>query len=123
MGTIALLSFVYVYNSTGDVVLARSVTFITIGLNSLVYVFAVREPKKPFWKNHIFSNKYLIGAVFAGMALQFLPFSSGVSRQFFGLNALTVYHWLVALGFSISVFLSIELFKKVVNKNNTVISK
>ncbi len=123
VGTIALLSFVYVYSSTGDVVLARSVTFITIGLNSLVYVFAVREPKKPFWKNHIFSNKYLIGAVFAGMALQFLPFSSGVSRQFFGLNALTVYHWLVALGFSISVFLSIELFKKVVNKNNTVISK
>lgn len=123
VGTIALLSFVYVYNSTGDVVLARSVTFITIGLNSLVYVFAVREPKKPFWKNHIFSNKYLIGAVFAGMVLQFLPFSSGVSRQFFGLNALTVYHWLVALGFSISVFLSIELFKKVVNKNNTVISK
>ena len=123
VGTIALLSFVYVYNSTGDVVLARSVTFITIGLNSLVYVFAVREPKKPFWKNRIFSNKYLIGAVFAGMALQFLPFSSDVSRQFFGLNALTVYHWLVALGFSISVFLSIELFKKVVNKNNTVISK
>jgi len=123
VGTIALLSFVYVYNSTGDVVLARSVTFITIGLNSLVYVFAVRESKKPFWKNHIFSNKYLIGAVFAGMALQFLPFSNGVSRQFFGLNALTVYHWLVALGFSISVFLSIELFKKVVNKNNTVISK
>ena len=120
VGLIALSSFIYIYNSTGDVILARSVTFITIGLNSLVYVFAVKDPKKPFWKNHLFNNKYLIMAVFAGLAFQFLPFSTAASRQFFGLSALTVNHWLVAFGFSISVFFSIELFKKVVNRSKPI---
>ncbi|KKS25926.1 MAG: Cation transport ATPase, HAD family [candidate division WWE3 bacterium GW2011_GWC1_42_102] len=120
VGLIALSSFIYIYNSTGDVILARSVTFITIGLNSLVYVFAVKDPKKPFWKNHLFNNKYLIMAVFAGLALQFLPFSTAASRQFFVLSALTVNYWLVAFGFSISVFFSIELFKKVVNRSKPI---
>ena len=115
VGIIALGSYLYIYISTGDFVLARSVTFITIGLNSLVYVFSVREPKHPFWKNHLFNNKFLVLAVLAGFVLQFLPFSTEVSRKFFGLSQLSLNNWLVALGFSVFVFISIEVFKKISN--------
>lgn len=116
VGLIALGSFVYIYNSTGDVVLARSFTFITIGLNSLIYVFAVREPKKPFWNNHMFNNKYLVAAVIGGLALQFLPFSTAASRHFFGLSELGIKHWMLALNFSLIMFFVIEVFKKVTNR-------
>ncbi len=115
-GLIALFSFIYTYNKTGDVVLARSVTFITIGLNSLVYVFSVREPKEPFWKHYLFNNKYLVMAVLAGAALQFLPFSTGASRQFFGLGELGIKHWMFALNFSLIMFFVIEVFKMVTNR-------
>jgi len=110
-GLIALSSFIYIYNKTGDVILARSVTFITIGLNSLVYVFSVREPKNPFWKNHLFKNKYLVLAVLVGFGLQILPFVTDASRQFFGLSKLNLSHWLIAFSLSIIMFLLIELFK------------
>jgi P-type Ca2+ transporter type 2C len=112
-GFIALFSFVYTYNKTGDLMLARSVTFITIGLNSLIYVFAVREPKKSFMKHYLFSNKYLIGSVLFGIVLQFIPFSTSASRQFFELSELTIGHWLWALGFSIVMFLTIEIIKEI----------
>ncbi|KKS31695.1 hypothetical protein A2380_03745 [candidate division WWE3 bacterium RIFOXYB1_FULL_43_24] len=120
VGLIALGSFVYIYNSTGDLVLARSFTFITIGLNSLIYVFAIREPKKPFWKNHLFNNKYLLAAVIGGLALQYLPFSTAVSRQFFEISALSVNHWLIAFSFSLLVFFAVEIFKMVVNHSKSI---
>ncbi|KKS07851.1 hypothetical protein A3K01_03840 [candidate division WWE3 bacterium RIFOXYD1_FULL_43_17] len=116
VGVIALGSYLYIYFTTWDVELARSVTFITIGLNSLVYVFSVREPKHPFWKNNVFNNKYLVMAVLAGISLQLLPFTTDISRQFFGLSQILPEHLLVAFGFSLVVFLIIEVFKRIVNK-------
>ncbi len=110
-GLIALFSFIITYNKTGDVVLARSVTFITIGLNSLIYVFSIREPKNPFWKDNLFKNQYLVLAVFAGLFLQALPFVTNTTRQFFGLSKLHLNHWLLAFALSIFMFLLIEVFK------------
>lgn len=118
-GFIALFSFIYTYNRTGDLMLARSVTFITIGLNSLIYVFAVREPKKSFRKHYLFSNKYLILAVVFGMILQFIPFATDASRQFFGLSNLNISHWLVAIGFSLVLFFTVEIVKEILNRKKT----
>lgn len=110
-GLIALSSFVIIYKTTGDIILARSVAFITLGLNSLVYVFSVRALMTPFWKNHLFENKWLIIAVLAGLGLQILPFTTPAFRQFFGLSHLSLSYWLIAMGLSILMFFVIEAFK------------
>jgi Ca2+-transporting ATPase len=110
-GLIALGSFVVVYKASGDIMLARSVAFLTLGLNSLAYVFSVRALMVPFWKNHLFENKWLIVAVIAGFGLQALPFMSPVLRQFFELSSLSVNYWLIAVGMSVTMFFVIELFK------------
>lgn len=110
-GLIALSSFVVVYKMTNDIVMARSVAFITLGLNSLTYVFSVRALMTPFWKNHLFENRWLVGAVFVGFGFQVLPFTTSSLRQFFGLSDLNLIYWLSAIGLSIFMFFVVEIFK------------
>ena len=110
-GLMALAAFIVVYKLTGDVGLARSMAFLTLGLNSLAYVFSVRALMIPFWKNHLFENRWLVVAVIAGFGLQALPFSNHSLRQFFGLKSLDISYWGIAIGLSISVFFVVELFK------------
>ena len=112
-GLIALFSFIIVNKITGDLTTARSMAFITLGLNSLTYVFSVRALLTPFWKNHLFANKWLIVAVCAGFSLQVLPFLTPSLRHFFGLSSLGYIYWFVAVGLSILMFFVIEAFKLV----------
>ncbi|MFH0864438.1 MAG: HAD-IC family P-type ATPase [Candidatus Gottesmanbacteria bacterium] len=110
-GLITLTSFIVVYKVSNDLVTARSVAFMMLGLNSLVYVFSVRALMTPFWKNHLFENRWLIVAVIAGFGLQVLPFSLPSLRQFFGLSSLNPAYWLIAIGLSIFMFFVVETFK------------
>jgi len=110
-GFIALSSFIIVYKITNDIVTARSVAFITLGLNSLSYVFSVRGLMTPFWENHLFENRWLVVAVLAGFGLQVLPFTTPPFRQFFGLSSLSPVYWAIATGLSILMFFVIEVFK------------
>lgn len=110
-GLITLISFLLVYNSTNDLILARSTAFLILGLDTLTYVFSVRTLLTPFWKSHIFENKWLIAAVVSGLGLQVLPFSSPSMREFFGLAYLSPAYWLFAIASSILLFFVVEVFK------------
>lgn len=112
-GLLALSSFAILYRTSGDIVLARSFTFIVLGLNSLAYVFSVRAFKTPFWKNHVFENKWLILAVCAGFCLQIVPFLTPSLQQFFGVTYLPFSYWIIAIILSITMFFVIEIFKLV----------
>lgn len=112
-GLLALSSFVVLYKISGDLVLARSFTFIVLGLNSLTYVFSVRALMTPFWKNHVFENKWLVLAVGAGFCLQVVPFLTPSLRHFFGLTHLSFSYWSTAIALSITMFFVIEVFKLV----------
>ena len=113
-GVIAFGLFVYYFNTTGDYILARSVSFAALGVNSLVFVFSVRTLTTPFWKENPLKNGWLNLAVVGGLFLQFLPFASSSLREFFkikfpGIEAIS----LVFLA-SFVVFIMIEMIKGVV---------
>ena len=112
-GGMSLLVFVVVHKMTGDVILARSMAFVTLGLNSLSYVFSVRSLMVPFWRNHLFENRWLIVAVVAGFSLQLVPFISEGTRTFFGVTHIGIIGWLITIALSISIFFVIETFKVV----------
>jgi len=112
-GITGLLSFVIVYNTTNDLLIARSFAFLTLGLDSLMYVFSVRSLMTPFWKNNIFENKWLVLAVLSGGVMQWIPFSTPTLRTFFGLAHLSIYYWLAALGISLFMFFVIEILKAI----------
>lgn len=110
-GAISLASFVYVYKISGDILLARSMAFVTLGLDTLVYVFSVRSLQLPFWKSNLFSNIWLIVAVITGVVMQIIPFSTATSREFFGIAVLSLPYWLVAFGSGLFIFFVVEIFK------------
>jgi Ca2+-transporting ATPase len=110
-GTIALILFIYFYKSTQNMILARSIAFATLGMNSLVYVFSIRVLTKPFWKQNLFVNKWLNLAVLGGLFLQIFPFLSHQGRNFFGLTVLNKGHWLIVFSASLFMFIIIESAK------------
>lgn len=110
-GAIALTLFIFFYKTTGDLILAQSIAFATLGTNSLIYVFSVKTLKESFWTENIFSNKWLNIAVLAGFALQILPFQFALSREFLGLHPLNLNHWIMIIAASFFMFVVIEVLK------------
>ena len=110
---VALSFFIYILSSTGDLILARSVAFLTLGMNSLFYVFSVRTLMTPFWRNNVFENKWLIVAAFAGFGLQMTPFSTPATREFFGITKLEPNYLLIAFVLPVVMFIMIEVSKTV----------
>jgi Ca2+-transporting ATPase len=111
-GLMALITFIWVLNNSGNVETARSAAFLTLGLISLGYVFSVRSLLVPFWKSGLSPNKWLLLAVAGGFVLQAIPFATPGLRNFFGLSALSINYWIAASAMSLAVFLLIEVFKQ-----------
>lgn len=110
-GAAALIYFLYVFRTTGDLGEARTVAFLTLGLNSLVYVFSVKNLTTPFWKANLFNNRWLLVAVMAGFLLQSLPFSNDLTRNFFQVTKLSLGQWSIAVTLSFSMFFVVEVSK------------
>lgn len=110
-GITALVLFLYFYLTTGHLVLAQSIAFATLGINSLVYVFSVRTLEKPFWTHDLFGNKWLNIAVLAGVFFQVLPFLHPFGRSFLGLSTLSFWHWMIIFLTSVFMFIMIEVAK------------
>ena len=110
-GFIALAIFIYFYKTTGELPLARSIAFATLGVNSLVYVFSIRTLTAPFWEAKLFANRWLNIAVLAGLVFQVAPFLFEFSRVFLGIVSLSVLQWVIVFSASILMFVVIETAK------------
>jgi Ca2+-transporting ATPase len=110
-GLISLAFFIYFLRQTGDVTFARSIAFASLGVNSLIYVFSVRNLMQPFWKENPFRNKWLNFAVIAGAFLHFLPFSTDLTRSFWGIRSISLGNWALVLGAAVFVFMIVEFLK------------
>ena len=110
-GIMALGIFVYNFVRYDDPVLARSVAFATLGVNSSIFVFSVRRLADPFWKGGFFDNKWLIVAVLASFVLQFAPFVYRPLGDFLEVVPLSVELWTEVFAASIIMFILIEVSK------------
>ena len=79
---------------------ARTMAFMTIICCQLFYSLALRNTKRSIFKIGIFSNKYLVGAIVLGLALQVLIISLPFTRDAFNLRMLDLKGWMmvIALG-------------------------
>lgn len=110
-GLLALGLFVYVFMESGDLKKAQSVAFVSLGINSLMYVFSIRTLSQPFGKENLFANKWLIIAVIVGFILQLTPFLFESTRDFFGVVTLPVFYWISIFATGIVTLIIVELFK------------
>lgn len=117
MDGLALAIFYFYWKIIGDVDLARSVMFVTIGASTLVYIYAVRGLKQSIFKINPFSNQYLVYATLIGFALLvasvYLPFLN----RLLSVKPLSLFDWIFPLGFGIASIVVFELGKKIVHLN------
>ncbi|HOH55609.1 MAG TPA: cation-translocating P-type ATPase [Paludibacteraceae bacterium] len=127
IGLVTLLSFVFGYwekgfspfdRSAPDEVVqyARTLAFITIISCQLFYSFNYRNEKKSIFSVGIFSNKYLLGAIFGGLALQLLVVLITPVRQAFKLQLIDLQAWIVVIVSGLLPLICTEIYKFVANR-------
>ncbi len=103
--------FYYFWKVVGDLELARTVTFVALGVDSLLYVFSCRTLRHSIFNSHFFANRYLLLAVILGGVLQvsavYVPFFQKLLRTV----PLGAFEWLFIGGVSIMVIMLIEIIK------------
>lgn len=99
-------------NITSDALIhAQTMAFITLSISQLFHAFNLRSRQKSIFKVGLFTNKYLLAAIFIGIIIQtalvYIPFFNDV----FGIHFLSGVDWLFIIGISIIPVIVNELVK------------
>jgi len=116
-GIIALIIFVWYLNTYDSLIMARSVAFAALGINSLIYVFSIKSLKTPVWKTKLFNNKYLIFAVIGGLFLQITPYFFEATRHLLGIVPIRLIDWVIVFVGGIIMFIIIEVVKQIFSRH------
>jgi len=95
IGGLALMAFVYGltrHDRPGEVWVARTMCFAVLSISQLVHAFNMRS-EKSLLKIKLLSNPYLIGAFFAGLALQITVIMTPAISRVFGARPLSLEQW------------------------------
>lgn len=128
IGLVTLLAFWYGYHEQGyspfddqvpedALAYARSLAFMTIISCQLFYSLALRSPKRSVFSSRIFSNKYLIGAIVLGLALQLVVIAVPVMQKAFKLQMLDLRAWIMVIVLGLIPLAATEVHKLVMKLN------
>lgn len=107
-----LFTFWFFWQGDGaNLNLARTIAFTILGVDSLLYIFSVRNLKQPIWKTKFLSNKFLLFSVVFGVALQTLAIYHPFFQNIFKTESLGVYHWFIVMVVIILEISVIEVIK------------
>jgi len=103
--------FLYFWKTTGDLALTRTIIFIGLGIDSLLYIYSVRTMRHMVWQMNPFNNKYLNLALLFGWlmlvgAVYFPPLQVLLRTV-----ALSWNYWAVMIGFGFLNIFLIEVIK------------
>lgn len=93
----------------------RTFIFVKLGLDSLIYVFAIRKFRTSAFTSNPFENKWLVLAILGGIVLQLLPLFFVPLRELFDFVPLTGLEWLIVISLSCLNFILIEIVKAIFN--------
>lgn len=110
-GIISFIIFLWFLKTTGNLELARTVTFAALGVSSLLYVFSVRSLTKPLYKISFLSNPYLLIAVALGFVLQLVSIYVPFFNTFLETVPLGLSAWIVIFSAAAIVIVLIEGIK------------
>ena len=89
----------------------RTLMFVGLTINSFLFVFSLKNFRRPVWKTSLFSNKYLMGALVVSIILLIGTFFLEAPRRIFEIVSLTPLEILLLIGFGIVNLASIEVLK------------
>jgi len=106
-------AFLYFYNTGMDIGYLRTMMFSALAMDSLFYVFSVRNLKKSIFRVNLFSNRLLLISVVAGGLLQVAVVYIPVLQRMFSTVGLSLGDWGIVLGLSLLKVLVIEITKDI----------
>lgn len=113
---LSMISFILGYYVFKDAGKASTMAFITIGFIQLFHSYNLRSESESILKKGLFSNKLLnLSFIIGAVLLLFVIFVPGINT-WFGIEALTVGQWGIALGLAIAIIPFVELQKLIERK-------
>ncbi|MFH1385690.1 MAG: HAD-IC family P-type ATPase [Patescibacteria group bacterium] len=111
-GLTALIFFLIIWRTTGDLERARTMVFTLMCVDSLLFAFCVRSFKQSIFRRDIFSNHYLVGAVAISFALLLSAVYLPPLQKILGTQGLALGEWGLILAIGLAEILMVEFSKK-----------
>lgn len=112
-GVASLWLFWIFWQKTGNVDLARTVSFTSLALSTLFYVFSIKNLETNIFKSHPFQNKYLNWAILLGVFTQLIAIYTPIFNKLLRTVPLGMVEWLAIAGVIVVVVLVIEIIKTI----------
>jgi P-type Ca2+ transporter type 2C len=110
-GTLALTLFWFIWQATGNLEKARTMTFVFMGLDSLFFAFSVRSFRQSIFRLNIFNNKILTSAVFISLVLLLTAVYTPGLQKMLSTVPLGITEWALILAMVIGEIILIEVSK------------
>ncbi|EKD32810.1 MAG: hypothetical protein ACD_76C00143G0004 [uncultured bacterium] len=104
--------FLYLLSSNGDEAHARTVVFMGLAIDSLIYAFALKSLRRSIFRMNPFSNPWLVAGVAAGFGLQLLTVTVPFMRDLFKLAPLVPFDFVLLVLMALIKFSAIEITKE-----------
>jgi len=122
IGALTILAFWFGYYEHGfspfdhsapenTVEYARTMAFMVLVMCQLFYALALRNSTKSIFQIGVFSNKFLVGAIFLGVILQLLVVGIPAMQSAFHLQMPDLDGWIIAISLGLVPLLFNEIFK------------
>jgi Ca2+-transporting ATPase len=122
VGTLTIIAYIFGYYENGyspfdkqappDIIeYARTLAFMVLVVGQLVYSLAFRDERKSIFRIGIFSNKYLVGAILAGLALQLVVVGIPAIKSAFHLQMPDLRAWGIIFALGITPLVLNEIIK------------
>jgi P-type Ca2+ transporter type 2C len=121
MDIFALLIFYYYWKIGGDLVKARTVIFVSLGMSTLFLIYAVRSLRKSAFQVNPFKNKLLVIATLIGFLLFLVAIYTDYMNKILETTPLVTKDWLVIFAYASMALIVFELgkvFSRVVRRSN-----
>ncbi len=90
---------------------ARTMAFVVLAVSQLFYSLSMRNETKSIFQIGFFTNKYLIGAIFAGIFLQLAVITIPFMADAFKVQNLSLLDWGIVFGFALIPLTVNEIIK------------
>ncbi|KKT03925.1 MAG: Calcium-translocating P-type ATPase, PMCA-type [Candidatus Magasanikbacteria bacterium GW2011_GWD2_43_18] len=105
--------FVYMWKTTQDIHLTRTIVFVGFGIDALFYIFSIRSLRRYIWQIPLFDNMYLIAAVLLGWVMLVAAVYAPPLQYLLRTVPLEAWHWAMMIGFGLINVCIIEGIKRI----------
>jgi Ca2+-transporting ATPase len=111
IATAVVLAF-WIGSRTGNLDVARTMAFVTLGCSELLRAYSSRSERRSFWQMNPMTNLYLVGACLLSAGIVLVAVLTPL-RSVCGNATLTATQWAIALGLCLIPFVAYEIWKVV----------